>query len=189
MSNITIKLVTEAAEIAGIHQLQKENLKHLLSTEEAESQGFLTATYTLDFLHSMHLIHPSVIAKEGEKVIAYALVSTKASRHEDQLLDEFCTAADELVWEGIAFKDLDYVVVGQLCVSKKYRGMGLATQLYDFFRQQMENKYDFCITDVANDNKRSLQAHLKTGFKIIGTKTYSGVNWHLVLWDWRKKIS
>jgi predicted GNAT superfamily acetyltransferase len=189
MSNISIKLVTEAAELAGIQQLQKENLKHLISAEEAESQGFVTATYPLEFLQSMHYFSPSVIAKDGDTVIGYALVATKASRHENQLLDEFCTAADALVYQGMALKDIDYMVVGQLCVSKKYRGIGLAKQLYDYYRQQLESKYSFCITDVAHENKRSLQAHLKTGFRIIGTETYSGVSWHIVLWDWRKADS
>ena len=64
--------------------------------------------------------------------------------------------------------------------------MGLVQQLYGRFREELENEYDFGITDVARANRRSLSAHIKTGFQVIHSIGYGGLEWDVVLWDWRK---
>ena len=46
--------------------------------------------------------------------------------------------------------------------------------------------FDFCITDVAQANARSLKAHKNTGYQVIDTLSYGGIAWDIVLWDWRK---
>ena len=43
---IEIVRVSNDAEIEGIRLLQKENLKKLISTEEATKEGFVTAEYS-----------------------------------------------------------------------------------------------------------------------------------------------
>ena len=78
------------------------------------------------------------------------------------------------------------MVVGQLCVAKPYRGLGLVQKLYGHFRDCYADQFEYLITDVAQANTRSLKAHLKTGFQIIDTLTYGGIGWDIVLWDWRK---
>ena len=62
----------------------------------------------------------------------------------------------------------------------------LVPQLYGRFREELENEYDFGITDVARANSRSLKAHIKTGFQVIHSIGYGGLEWDVVLWDWRK---
>lgn len=71
---IEIKTVTDFTELAGIQKLQQENLKKQLDKEEAASEGFVTAEYFLAFLESMHRAGPSIIAKDGDAVVGYALV-------------------------------------------------------------------------------------------------------------------
>ena len=61
------------------------------------------------------------------------------------------------------------MVVGQLCVAKNYRGLGLVQQMYQHFKKSLSGEYDYCITDVAENNPRSLKVHLKTGFQVINT--------------------
>ena len=46
----------------------------------------MTAAYTVDFLRTMHEAHPSVIAKDGDRVVGYALVATQAVRLKNRLL-------------------------------------------------------------------------------------------------------
>jgi L-amino acid N-acyltransferase YncA len=69
-------------------------------------------------------------------------------------------------------------------VAKEYRGMGLVQKMYAQFKESYHNKYQYCITDVAADNPRSLKTHIKTGFEIIDTKTYGGISWDIILWSW-----
>ncbi|MEY4661456.1 MAG: hypothetical protein RLZZ42_1408, partial [Bacteroidota bacterium] len=50
MLMLEVKLVTAPEEINAIKELQNLNLRPNISDEEAASQGFLTASYTLEYL-------------------------------------------------------------------------------------------------------------------------------------------
>lgn len=183
---IIVKRANTIAELEGIKTLQDKNLRHILSKEEADSQGFLTAEYTLDFLKMMHYVCPSIIAKDGDKVVGYALVAVKSIRHQHDLLADLFNKIDEVTFNGDLLANINYVVVGQLCVAKEYRSQGLAQKMYNYFKECLSMEFDYLITDVAQDNPRSLKAHLSTGFKVVDTLTYGGISWDIVLWDWRK---
>jgi ribosomal protein S18 acetylase RimI-like enzyme len=182
---ILVKRVTDLIELEGIRKLQEENLKRNISEWEAEQQGFVTAEYSMKFLNQMHDAGPSIIAKDGEAVVGYALVAEKSIRHFHPLLADLFNTIDKTHYRNELLKDTDYVVVGQLCVHRKYRGQGLVPSMYDYFKDSLENEFDCCITDVASNNPRSLKAHLKCGFQVIDTLKYGGLSWDIVLWNWR----
>jgi hypothetical protein len=184
---IEIKLVTEHKELEGIRQLQEDNLKKNLSPEEAESQGFVTAEYSLEFLETLHRFSPSVIAKDGDLVVGFALVSTKDIRNQHALLGDLMNGIDKIIYQGKPLATARYVVVGQLCVAKGYRGMGLVDRMYQFFKTSLISEYDYCLTDIAANNPRSLKAHTKTGFQVVDQLIYGGLTWDIVLWDWTSK--
>ena len=186
---VSIKLVETEEELQGIRDLQEANLSTNLSAEEAAAEGFVTASYTLDFLRTMHRSHPSVIAKDGDKVVGYALVATQEIRPHHDLLSGLFDEIDRLRYQGRPIAEREYVVVGQLCVGKGYRGMGLAKKMYDFYREALQEKFDSCLTDVVQSNKRSLRAHEKTGFIVVGTLEYGGVGWDVVMWPWTTEES
>jgi ribosomal protein S18 acetylase RimI-like enzyme len=181
---VIIKKVTDFAELEGIQKLQQENLKKNLTDQEADAQGFVTAEYSLEFLRKMHAGSPSVIAKDGDQVVGYALVTVKAVRHDHDLLGDLFNTIDSLHYNNQPLKNARYVVVGQLCVAANYRGQGLVKQMYQHFKTSLSDSFDYCLTDVAQDNPRSLKAHLKTGFRVIDTLQYGGLGWDIVLWDW-----
>lgn len=183
--SIDIKLVTKADELEGIHNLHLLNLRKNISLAEASSEGFVTAEYTLDFLKQMHDSSPSIIAKDGDKVVGYALVATHEVRYDHQLMSDLFEVIDTKSYRGRILKHVDYVCVGQLCVAKEYRGQGLVKRMYDFYRDCYAAEYEYLITDVAQANPRSLKAHKKSGFEIIDTLVYGGIGWDIVLWDWR----
>jgi L-amino acid N-acyltransferase YncA len=181
---IEIKRVSSIAELEGIRNLQEENLRHNITEDEAASQGFLTAAYSIDFLKEMHEEAPSIVAMDGDKVAGYALVSTKATRNGHDLLDGLFNSIDACEYKGKLLKDVDYVVVGQLCVGKEYRGQDLVQGLYGHFRDCLHKEFDYLVTDVAQANVRSLKAHKKRGFQVINELMYGGFGWDIVLWDW-----
>ena len=55
-----------------------------------------------------------------------------------------------------------------------------------FFRSQLSGQFDYCLTDVARDNPGSLKVHLKSGFQVVDTIRYGGLEWDIVLWDWNR---
>jgi len=180
-----IKLATELKELAGIKTLQEQNMFSALTRAEAEKEGFLTAEYDLEYLNMMNDSSPAIVAKDGEQVVGYALATVKEVGLKHDLLRDLFETIDGIVYDGRRLSDTRYIVVGQLCVAKRYRGIGLVQQMYDAFKKCYTGSYEFCLTDVAENNPRSLSAHVKSGFKTVKVLTYGGHDWHIVLWDWR----
>jgi hypothetical protein len=48
-------------------------------------------------------------------------------------------------------------------------------------------KYKYCITKIATEIKRSLEAHAAVGFMTVQSYVAeeNGIRWELGLWDWR----
>lgn len=182
---VEVKRVSDILELQGIKRLQELNLSRNISTEESIREGFLTASYTMDFLEEMHRDEPSIIAKVGDDVVGYALVSTKKMRFRHDLLEGLFNAIDNCEYNQQSLSEVNYVVVGQLCVAKNYRGQGLVQELYGYFRDCLNTQYNYLVTDVAKANVRSLKAHQNTGFQVINELEYGGFGWDIVLWDWR----
>ena len=183
--SVIITRVSEFEELTGIRDLQAQNLRKNIDADTAMSQGFLTAEYTLEYLKAMNDASPSIIAKDGDKVVGYALVATKEVRNGHDLMADLFNVIDTKSYKGQLLKEVNYVVVGQLCVGEGYRGQGLVKRLYDHFRDCLAAEYEYLITDVAQANVRSLNAHKKSGFQVIDTLVYAGIGWDIVLWDWR----
>ena len=140
----------------------------------------------METLQQMHQLAPSIIAKDGDKVAGYVIVTTKESYGQHPLLDSLFDSIDALNFNGSLLKDVKYISIGQLCVAKAYRGMGLVQKMYSYYQECLSSEYQYLITDVAQENPRSIKAHLKTGFQIIHPIEYDGNDWDILLWDWRK---
>ena len=186
IKSLEVTRVSRPDEIIGIRDLQSLNLKQNITAEEAIEQGFLTAAYTIDYLQEMNSASRSIIAKDGDKVVGYALVATKDVRKGHDLIEGLFDAIDACEYNGKSLKDVNYVVVGQLCVAKEYRGQDLVQKLYGHFRDCLSNEFTYLVTDVAKANVRSLKAHKKRGFKIINELIYGDFGWDIVLWDWNE---
>ena len=179
-----IKTVSSDCDLFGIKQLQEENLRRNLRPDEALGEGFVTAVYDLPFLKLMNSYAPSIIATDGDKVIGYALVVLREIYGRHQLLNEMIDVIDGIVYKQTPLKEQKYVICGQLCVKKGYRGHGLSQKMYDRFKEVMSDRYDLCVTDVARENVRSLRAHVKAGFEVIGEVIYESVAFDVVAWHW-----
>jgi GNAT superfamily N-acetyltransferase len=184
ITKVEITRVSSPSEIIGIRDLQALNLKQYITSDEAIDQGFVTAAYTIEYLQEMNAASPAIIAKDGDKVVGYALVATKDIRNGHDLLNGLFDAIDKCEYNGKLLRDISYVVVGQLCVAKEYRGQDLAQKIYGHFRDCLSKEFTYLVTDVAQANTRSLKAHRKRGFQVINELMYDGFGWDIVLWDW-----
>ncbi len=183
-SKIVTRLAGRPSDLEGILSLQSRNLRRHLGDDEAAEQGFLIAEFDLGYLARMNDDRPSVVAVDGDRVVGYALAVTRRAGAGHPFLAALFHQIDQLDFNRVPLRTVDYVVVGQLCVDKEYRGKGLVPRLYRLFRESLQGEYLYGITDVARANKRSLQAHLKTGFQVIHSIEYGGLEWDVVLWDW-----
>ena len=184
IKTVELTRVSSTSEMIGIRDLQALNLKQNITAEEAIEQGFLTASYTIEYLEEMNASSSAIIAKDGDKVVGYALVATKDIRKGHDLVECLFDAIDACEYNGKLLRDVNYVVVGQLCVAKEYRGQDLVQKLYGHFRDSLSSEFTYLVTDVAKANLRSLKAHKKRGFQVINELMYGGFGWDIVLWDW-----
>lgn len=171
-------------DLEGILSLQKANLAMHLSHDEIRSQGFVTVDHSFADLKKLNDIEQHVIGISGDKVIAYLLAMTEASKNDIPVLIPMFEQFSKLSFAGKKISSYHYIVVGQVCVDKDHRGKNVIDNCYAFYKQHFEKKYDFAITEIATSNTRSLKAHQRIGFREIHRFTDT-VEWSIVLWDWK----
>lgn len=168
--------------------LQQENLVNLVPDAEKQSQGFVTAQHDFETLYQMLQESPSIVAMEGETLAGYILSMTPNFRNAIPILVPFFEFIEALHHQNKPIKNQNYMVVGQTCVAKAFRGTGLFRKMYAEYAQLHQQFYDFAITEIATANVRSLAAHQKLGFEELEQYTAKdGVRWSVVVWDFNLK--
>jgi hypothetical protein len=186
---INFTTVTSAEEVMQILELQRCNLPHNLAENEKEEQGFVTVQHDPSVLKEMNEVSPSVIAKDGNRVIGYAMVMTPLFKERIPVLIPMFRAIENLHYQCSPLSSYRYFIMGQVCIAKEYRGQGIFYLLYENLRSRLKDKYELLITEVSSRNQRSLKAHLNAGLKIIHTYTDpAGERWELMIWDWKDQI-
>jgi ribosomal protein S18 acetylase RimI-like enzyme len=177
-------LTSSQLELQQILLLQEENLVKHIDETEMKSQGFVTLRHDLIILEQMHSLAPSVIIKDDDKVVAYALTMLQECRQLIPDLEPMFALLDKLSWNSKSLTDHSFYVMGQICVAKAYRGQGLFDDLYKHHKKIYHPKFDLIITEIATRNQRSIRAHERVGFKTIHTHQDELDEWAVVGWDW-----
>ncbi|MDX1544003.1 MAG: GNAT family N-acetyltransferase [Christiangramia sp.] len=182
---ICFRLTQSEEDLHKILDLQKQNLKQNLDPDEVMTQGFVTVQHSFEQLKNLHELEPHLIAEKNDELAGYLLAMTRDSENEIPVLKPMFKRFGELQYKNEALEDFNYLVVGQVCVAKDYRGKGILDSCYAAYHEFYKEKYDFAITEIAKDNQRSLKAHLRIGFKIIDSYfDETGTEWIVILWDW-----
>ena len=166
-------------ELQLILDLQRQNLPKSITEKEAREQGFVTVEHDIQLLTEMNEPHGHTIAmaagidggEDGQhmELAGYALTMTKEFRNRlPETLGSFFDLVEKLEWDGkpIGLNNLPYVVMGQVCVAKKFRGRyGVFSGLYkEMARRLSSSGYSVILTAISSKNTRSLRAHKKVGF-------------------------
>ena len=165
-------------ELQKVLELQRRNIKSALSLDERQSEGFVTVVHDLDLLRRMQEFCPHIVARSGESIVGYALAMVPDLRHQIPLLVPLFDLTDQLL------PHTNYLVMGQICIDKPYRGKGIFSGMYRFYRDQLHKHYDCLVTEVADENQRSLKAHLHVGFELLHTHVENEVKWITLVWNW-----
>ncbi|WP_080058838.1 GNAT family N-acetyltransferase [Spirosoma aerolatum] len=183
-----ITTVQSDADVQGILTLQQKNLRKNVPLHVQVDQGFVTVEHDPVVLTRMNQAAPSVIAKDGDTVVGYALT----------MLPEFATDVPELLplfdlinkltYEGKPIYDYAWYVMGQVCVADGYRGQNIFDRMFQHHRDVYGKRFRLLITDISANNNRSLRAHNRVGFESIH-EFYDpaiGETWVVVAWDFEK---
>lgn len=186
MENISYLLADSDHDFEGILALQKQN--HVSSLASLD-QGFVTVVHSIEELKKMNGYAQHVIAKDGEKVIAYLLAMTLACKDDVPLLLPMFDQFEKIFYRNKKLSTYNYLVVGQVCVADGYRGKGILNHCYSLYKNTHSVNFDFAITEIATRNFTSIRAHQKIGFQEIKRFTDSlPEEWSIVVWDWMNEI-
>ena len=177
-------LVNNETELQQILDLQQQNLSKNISAEELESQGFVTFQHDLKTLQQFHKLAPSVIVKDDDKVVAYALTVINEARHIFPPMESMFVLLEILRWKDQPFHNYRYYEMGQICVAKDYRGKGVFDMLYQQHKKSYSHVFDLLVTKISTKNHRSLRAHEKVGFETVVIEKDELDEWAVVVWNW-----
>lgn len=175
-------------DLPGILSLQRKNLQEALSPEEFQKEGFVTIAHDIQILRSMNNKHQHSVLKEGDAVIGYALAMHKSFSHDIPILTPMLARIDKQLQLINPSDPLDYIIMGQICIAKEYRGMGLFSMLYKDLKNRLSSEYEHIITEVDMQNPRSLRAHQKVGFETLEVYKKGGRTWNLIIWNWNDGV-
>jgi GNAT superfamily N-acetyltransferase len=187
-TSLQLTTVSHADEVHQILQLQAQNLPASLTPEAMITQGFVTVRHDLHVLQRMNDVAPAVIAKDGDRVVAYALVMPREFAADVPILRPLFEVLDALSWKGNPLRlNPRWFLMGQICVAEGYRGMGVFDGLYRAMGREYRDRFDFTVTEVAARNTRSLRAHARVGFETIHIypDATTGEHWHVVALEFR----
>jgi hypothetical protein len=168
-----------------ILELQRQNLFTAISEEEQAQQGFVFAEHTVPLLKKMASHLPQVIAVSHGRVVGYNLAMPVAMKNEMPSLVPMFTQFERSEYRGKPLPAYNFMVGGQVCVDKGFRGQGLLSRLYHETRNRVYPDYQLCVTEIAVRNDVSLRAHLKMGFEVVSTYHDGKEMWNVVVWDLR----
>lgn len=172
-------------DLEGILALQKANLAKGLTPKEIQSQGFVTVIHSYEQLEKLNNIENHIIARDNYKIAGYVLAMTQQSKSAIPVLLPMFKLFENIFYKNKKIADYNYLVVGQVCIEKKYRGKGIFDNCYSAYKKHFDSKYDFAITEIVNTNLRSLNAHKRIGFKeIYSYQTADNTGWIVLIWDW-----
>ena len=175
-----IRFHKDEKELLQILALQKLNNRHTISQEELVKEGFVTLTHSLEDLLVISGRAGHTVAVDNGKVVGYAL--TMLSEYHSQIpgLGEMVAKIEEIEPQD------DYLIMGQVCVAREYRGTDAFRKLYHHIKDQFIDKYRGIYTEIDDENPRSMRAHEKVGFTTLNQYlNKAGKKWHLVYWDWK----
>jgi GNAT superfamily N-acetyltransferase len=123
--------------------------------------------HTLPMLRRQAAASPQAIALADGRVVGYCLSLLPSMRDAVPVLAPMFEQFGRCTWRGRPLASHRYVVGGQVCVDRDFRGQGLLARLYDQLRVALAGSCELCVTEIATRNAVSVRAHKKMGFEAI----------------------
>lgn len=181
--DIEFKKAATPTQFQQILDLQHKNHRVNVDEKQQGEQGFVFASHNLEKLEIMSNLIPQVVAMNGDTIAGYNLSMTAEMKDLLPELSGMFRQFGQLQYRQKRLSAYNYIVGGQVCVAKEYRGLGLLRKLYLASRDFAGPDYHVCVTEISVRNKVSLKAHEKMGFEIIGTYKDEFEEWNIVAWN------
>ncbi len=173
-------------DLIEIKKLQESNLHKNLTPGQKEKEGFVSVETNLSQLEKINKDIGILVVEEDNKIIAYEMPLGLCHAEKIPLLIPFINRILNLKYQGINLSKYKIGIEGQICISKNYKGKGIAEKLHTEFIKLLKPKYDLILTEVSSQNPRSLHVHTKKlGLQILEQYSAEGKEWYVLLQDIR----
>src|SRR5262245_18254924 len=183
---ITITVASTDQHLEEILALQRRYHARAVSEEVQSREGFVFAEHTLPLLRRMAAQSPQAIALSERHVVGYCLSLPPGLRTELPTLAPMFEEFDKCIYRGKPLSEYRFIVGGQVCVDRAYRGQGLLARLYGQLRAALSPHGELCVTRIASRNRVSVRAHEKMGFEVISRYSDAREEWVIVAWDFSR---
>jgi len=182
---IKASLATTDEDLEQILSLQSINLKQNLDESTRKDQGFVTMKFNMEMLRALRNLHPSIVLKNENQIIAYAIVVLIEGAPFYPAIQPLLKELEALSWNNLPVRNMNFYIMGQVCVDRDYRGSGAFDLLYQTHQEYLSNQFDCVITEISSSNTRSLRAHERIGFTRLASYRDQIDEWQIVGWDWK----
>ncbi|WP_353777186.1 GNAT family N-acetyltransferase [Winogradskyella sp. 3972H.M.0a.05] len=177
---ITYSRASSNEELEQILKIQKRNLPQHISLSEKEQEGYVTVHHTLEALKKMNDACPHIIAKHNDDVVGYALCTLTEFIEDVPILKPLFRHL-KIVLKSKNLTHLKYLIMGQVCIDKDYRRLGIFRSLYQHMASELKGEFDAIITEVNSKNVRSSGAHKAVGFQLLDIRHAKGEDWEQII--------
>jgi GNAT superfamily N-acetyltransferase len=179
----TLPTASTTDHLEGILALQRRNHVQAIPADVAAREGFVFVEHTLPLLERMAAASPQAIALADGRVVGYCLSLPLALQADVPTLAPMVEQFGRCSYRGRPLSQHRFVVGGQVCVDRDFRGQGLLARLYGQLRESLRHGCELCVTEIATRNQVSVRAHERMGFEAIANYDDGREEWVIVAWD------
>ena len=177
---LTVVSASTDWQFEQIVDLQRRNHYLTVPSDVQAREGFVFTRHTVALLRRMASELPQAIALSDAGVVGYCLSLPLSLQEEQPALAPMFEQFSRCTYRGRSLASIPFMVGGQVCVDRAWRGQGLMGRLYDHTRDAAPPRLELCVTEVAIRNDVSLRAHLRIGFETIDEYADAREHWAIV---------
>lgn len=170
------------SELRFVKELSDKYNFSVVSEEEKLNEGFVSVELNLSLLEKINHDDGVLIALDENRIIGYELPISIGQAEKISLLIPFVEIILSLKYLDSSLNKLNTIIECQILIDKGYKGRGIAEELHKKFRKLLKDKYSFIVTEVSNQNPRSLHVHVKRlGFEILKKYKSDNREWFVLI--------
>ena len=184
-----IKIGTATEEdIQGIVALHKANLVINLTAVEKQG-GFVTTALTVAQIQTVIKQQGIFIAKDENSIIGFIIAADWEFFKQWPIFERMIQLFPSYSFKNFAITTTNCFQYGPICIDKNYRGQGIITELFDYMRIQMMNKYPLSLTFINKINIPSFKAHTqKLAWQVIDEFHYNNNDYYVLAYEMQQKM-
>ncbi|NLS55934.1 N-acetyltransferase [Hafnia alvei] len=167
----------------SILEIQRLNTPENLDAENLQ-QGYIVSQMSRAQLEAINSKLGILVAVEGKTVAGFVCMTATCAKPHPPVIDALLEQAETHSLNQRPMTELSPFLYGPVCISRRFRGAGVLSQLFAAVKSHMHGKYDAGLAFIADDNPHSLVAHIQgLGMSDVTRFRFDGKDYHLVAFE------